>query len=346
MRPLGGQRSTRSDERGGHILDVRDLHVEFPTALGPALAVDGVSFTLDKGMRLGLVGESGSGKSTTVLALMQLIKAPGRISGGQAILAGDDLLAMSAQQMRSVRFSRIALVPQGAMNSLNPVLTVRAQIDDLLDAHGQKPEPKERARHVAGLLQRVGLPENVADQYPHQLSGGMKQRVCIAIAIALSPQVIIADEPTSALDVIVQKQVMQTLIHAQREVGAAIILVGHDMGLMAQFAHVVGVMYAGRLVEIAPVQEIFANPRHPYTRMLISSLPSFATRKVFRGIPGVAPSIVNPPSGCAFHPRCPRAEQRCSREIPVDDVLAPGHHVRCHFARELPPVNAAGEALA
>ncbi len=316
------------------ILHVRDLRVEFPTAAGPARAVDGVSFTLDKGMRLGLVGESGSGKSTTVLALMQLIKAPGRIASGQALLAGDDLLAMDARQIRQARFARIALVPQGAMNSLNPVLTVRAQIDDLLDAHGHKPGATERARHVESLLQRVGLAGTVADQFPHELSGGMKQRVCIAIAIALSPQLIIADEPTSALDVIVQKQVMQTLIHAQKEVGAAIILVGHDMGLMAQFAHMVGVMYAGRLVEIAPVREIFSNPRHPYTRMLISSLPGFGERRVFRGIPGVAPSIVNPPSGCAFHPRCLRAEERCSRVAPTEDQVSAGHLVRCHFARE------------
>jgi peptide/nickel transport system ATP-binding protein len=316
------------------ILEVRDLRVEFATAAGAARAVDGVSFSLDQGMRLGLVGESGSGKSTTALALMRLIKEPGRITSGQALLAGDDLLAMSAQQIRRARFSRIALVPQGAMNSLNPVLTVRAQIDDLLDAHGAKPEAGERRRHVASLLKRVGLAEAVADQYPHQLSGGMKQRVCIALAIALSPQLIIADEPTSALDVIVQKQVMRTLVQAQQEVGAAIILVGHDMGLMAQFAHRVGVMYAGRLVELAPVREIFANPRHPYTRMLIASLPGFGARKVFRGIPGVAPSIVNPPSGCAFHPRCPRAEQRCSVEVPADERFAPGHQVRCHFAAE------------
>jgi peptide/nickel transport system ATP-binding protein len=316
------------------ILRVRDLRVEFPTAAGPARAVDGVSFTLDKSMRLGLVGESGSGKSTAVLALMQLIKAPGRITSGRALLAGDDLLAMSPQQIRQARFARIALVPQGAMNSLNPVLTVRAQIDDLLEAHGQKRDPEERARHVASLLQRVGLAETVAGQYPHQLSGGMKQRVCIAIAIALSPQLIVADEPTSALDVIVQKQVMQTFIHAQKDVGAAIILVGHDMGLMAQFAHVVGVMYAGRLVELAPVREIFGNPCHPYTRMLISSLPGFGERKVFRGIPGVAPSIVNPPSGCTFHPRCPLAEDRCRRDVPAEDVLSAGHHVSCHVARQ------------
>ena len=328
------------------ILEVRDVHVEFPTAAGPAHAVDGVSFTLNKGMRMGLVGESGSGKTTAVLALMQLIQAPGRISAGRAILGGEDLLAMSAREIRKARFSRVALVPQGAMNALNPVLTVRAQIDDLLDAHGQTPGFDERARHVASVLQRVGLAESVADQYPHQLSGGMKQRVCIAIAISLSPQLIIADEPTSALDVIVQKQVMQTLIHAQKEIGAAIILVGHDMGLMAQFAHVVGVMYAGRLVEIAPVKEIFANPRHPYTRLLISSLPSFAARKVFRGIPGVAPSLVKPPPGCVFHPRCPRAEERCWRDVPVEDVVSPGHHVRCHFARELAPFDAMGAALA
>lgn len=319
---------------GDTVLEVRDLQVEFATPAGPARAVDGVSFTLRRGMRLGLVGESGSGKSTTVLALMQLIKAPGRIPGGQALLAGDDLLAMSPTAMRQARFARIALVPQGAMNSLNPVLTVRAQIDDLLDAHGHQPNAKERTRHVADLLRRVGLAETVADQFPHQLSGGMKQRVCIALAIALSPQVIIADEPTSALDVIVQKQVMQTLIHAQKAVGAAIILVGHDMGLMAQFAHVVGVMYAGRLVEIGPVADIFAHPRHPYTRMLISSLPGFTTRRVFRGIPGVAPSIVHPPSGCAFHPRCPRAEDRCAQQPPTQQTIGAGHLVRCHLARE------------
>ncbi len=320
--------------KGQIVLDVQDLRVEFPTPAGPARAVNGVSFSLRKGMRLGLVGESGSGKSTTALALMRLIKAPGRIAGGRASLLGDDLLAMSAQAIRQARFSRIALVPQGAMNSLNPVLTVRAQINDLLDAHGALPVAAARTRHVADLLQRVGLAEAVADQFAHQLSGGMKQRVCIALAIALSPQVIIADEPTSALDVIVQKQVMQTLIQAQKAVGAAIILVGHDMGLMAQFAHVVGVMYAGQLVEIAPVQEIFANPRHPYTRMLISSLPNFLQRQVFRGIPGVAPSIVNPPSGCAFHVRCPRAEARCALEVPPNDSVAADHQVRCHFARE------------
>ena len=317
-----------------NILEVRGLQVEFPTPAGPARAVTGVSFSLRKGMRLGLVGESGSGKTTTVLALLQLIKSPGRVAAGKALLAGDDLLAMTPAQIRRARFARIALVPQGAMNSLNPVLTVRAQLEDLLDAHGFKRDAAQRTHHIHDLLQRVGLAATVADQFAHQLSGGMKQRVCIAIAIALSPQLIIADEPTSALDVIVQKQVMQTLIHAQKEVGAAIILVGHDMGLMAQFAHVVGVMYAGQLVEIAPVKEIFSNPRHPYTRMLIASLPSFSSRRVFRGIPGVAPSIVNPPSGCTFHPRCPRAEARCAQEVPPEEVFGALQRVRCHFAHE------------
>jgi peptide/nickel transport system ATP-binding protein len=165
------------------------------------------------------------------------------------------------------------------------------------------------------------------------------------MAIALSPQLIIADEPTSALDVIVQKQVMQTLIHAQEEVGAGIILVGHDMGLMAQFAHVVGVMYAGRLVEIAPVHEIFSNPRHPYTRMLISSLPTFTARKVFRGIPGVAPSIINPTPGCPFHPRCPSAVDRCAVDVPAEEFVAQDHQVRCHFAREGVPTSAIGAAV-
>ncbi len=179
----------------------------------------------------------------------------------------------------------------------------------------------------------------VGDLFPHQLSGGMKQRVCIAMAMALGPAVILADEPTSALDVIVQKQVLRTLIAAQRALGAGIMLVGHDMGLMAQFAHTVGVMYAGRLVEIGPVRTIFADPRHPYTRMLIASLPRLDRRRAFAGIPGVAPSIVDPPPGCPFHPRCPRATDRCAEEMPEERVLGDSRRVRCHYATE--PAHAA-----
>lgn len=318
----------------GAVLSVEDLSVHFATPKGPARAVSGVSFALGAGMRLGLVGESGSGKSTTVLALMRMIRPPGRIVSGSVRLGELDLLSATADEVRQARFSRIALVPQGAMNALNPVLTAADQIDDLLLAHGSSEPRPERLRHIEGLFARVGLEPGVADLFPHQLSGGMKQRVCIAMAIALSPSVILADEPTSALDVIVQKQVLRTLVAVQRDLGAGVILIGHDMALMAQFAHVVGVMYAGSLVEIGPTKAIFNDPRHPYTRLLIRSLPSFEQRLTFRGIPGLPPSLVDPPPGCPFHPRCPRAEVRCTHEVPLERALPDGRRVRCHFAEE------------
>ena len=313
------------------VLTVRDLRVEFQTSAGPVRAVAGVSFSLSPGERLGLVGESGSGKSTTILALLRLIRLPGRITGGDVRLDGVDLLGASPDRLRELRFSRMSLIPQGAMSSLNPVLKVRDQIEDLLRAHGVRLSERELVQRIGALLARVSLASGVADLYPHELSGGMKQRVCIAMAIALRPQVIIADEPTSALDVVVQKQVLTTLGEVQEEIGAAVILVGHDMGLMAQFAHRIGVMYAGRLVEIGPVRDIFATPQHPYTQMLISSLPSLARRGVFRGIPGIAPSLLNPPSGCPFHVRCPRAEARCSAEAPALRPTGVARQAACHF---------------
>ena len=312
------------------ILSVEGLGVAFATPRGPARAVDGVSFALRPGERLGLVGESGSGKTTTALALLRLLKPPARIEAGRIMLDGRDVLAASEPELRRLRAARIALVPQGAMNALNPVLTCGAQFEDMFAAHGA---PGGQAR-VAALLESVGLEPGVADLFPHQLSGGMKQRVCIALAIALRPAVIVADEPTSALDVVVQKQVMTTLVRVQRDLGAAIVMVGHDMGLMAQAVHRIGVMYAGRLVEIAPVRRIFAAPRHPYTRMLIDSLPGFRARGVFRGIAGLPPSLVDLPPGCAFAPRCPRAVARCVQERPEARALDDDAQVRCHRAEE------------
>jgi peptide/nickel transport system ATP-binding protein len=311
-------------------LSVRGLTVEFTTRAGAARAVNDVSFDLAQGERLGLVGESGSGKTTTALSLLRLIRPPGRITAGMILLGGTDIATASPDDLRRLRAARIALVPQGAMNALNPVLTCRTQFEDLFAAHGA---PGGRTR-VAELLASVGLDPSVADRFPHQLSGGMKQRVCIALAIALRPSVIVADEPTSALDVIVQKQVLKTLVQVQRDIGAAIVLVGHDMGLMAQFAHRIGVMYAGRLVELGPVRDIFADPRHPYTRMLIESLPGFGARGIFKGIPGLPPSLLVQRPGCPFAPRCPRAEAKCSTDIPEAEVLDNNRTVRCHFARE------------
>jgi ABC-type dipeptide/oligopeptide/nickel transport system ATPase component len=261
------------------VLDIDDLHVQFPTARGPLKAVDGVSVSLQPGERLGLIGESGSGKSTIALAVMRLIKPPGQISGGRIVLDGTDLLSLSEEQMRRQRLAQVALITQGAMNSLNPVIRIRSQVVDSLKAHGRDLSKSGYEDLLAELFRSVGLEPGVADLYPHQLSGGMKQRVCIATAISLRPEVIIADEPTSALDVVVQRRVMETLRKVQDEIGCAVILIGHDMGLMAQFAQRVAVMRHGHVLEENDVYSIFANPQHPYTRLLMESLPSLDRRE-------------------------------------------------------------------
>jgi peptide/nickel transport system ATP-binding protein len=316
------------------VLAVEGLSVEYRTAKGPAFAVTDVSFALAPGERLGLVGESGSGKSTTVLALMRLLRG-GRIAAGRVRLEGREISGLPDAAFRALRFARMALVPQGAMSSLNPVLRIGEQIGDIFDDHGHRHPAAERRARIGALLAQVGLPPAVQDRHPHELSGGMKQRVCIAMAIALSPAVILADEPTSALDVIVQKQVLATLARVQREIGAAVVLIGHDMALMAHVADTVGVMYAGRIVEIAPVAALFASPRHPYTRMLIEALPGFGARGVFRGIPGVGPSLLTPLPGCPFHTRCPLAVERCRIEAPaLAPQGSPGHRAACHRAGE------------
>jgi len=313
------------------VLRVEGLRVAFDHPLGKVQAVDDVSFDLSPGERFGLAGESGSGKSTLALSILRLIKPPGRIEAGEVCLAGTRLGDLDEDGMRALRLAGIALVPQGSMNSLNPVLRIGGQIGDALAEHRRPLTRGEEERRIAALLAEVGLPESVARMYPHELSGGMKQRACIAIAICLRPKVIIADEPTSALDVVVQRQVMATLARVQRELGAAVILVGHDMGLMAQFVDRLAVMYAGRLVEVAPIAEIITRPRHPYTRALIASLPSLDTRGALAGIPGLAPLLRDLPDGCAFHPRCTLAVGRCRTEKPrLRDI--DGAQVACHLA--------------
>ncbi len=313
------------------ILQVKDLRVYYDTLRGPIKAVDGVSFDLKEEERFGLAGESGSGKSTLARALIRLIKPPGRIVGGEVWLDGRNLLTISEEEIQALRLAEIAMVAQGAMNSLNPVLRVRDQILDGLKDHGVLMSQEEMDRHVRDLLERVGLRPEVANMYPHELSGGMKQRVCIAIAISLRPRVIIADEPTSALDVVVQRQVMETLLRVQEEIGAAVILVGHDIGLMAQFVGRLGVMYAGKLVEVSPVPGVFTRPRHPYTQLLISSLPSLEQKGAFRGIPGLPPSLLELPPGCAFHPRCPHVMDRCKMEEPIIKEVGSNSWAACHL---------------
>ena len=310
------------------ILRVENLSVAYDHPLGKVRAVDDVSFSLDPGERFGLVGESGSGKSTMALAILRLIQPPGRIEAGTVRLGEQSLSDLGDDAMRATRLAAIALVPQGSMNSLNPVMRIGEQIADAMRDHGVA----RSASHIDDLLRRVGLPPGTARKFPHELSGGMKQRACIAIAISLRPKVIIADEPTSALDVVVQRQVMETLAAVQTELGSAVILVGHDMGLMAQFVDRLGVMYAGRLIETAPIRDIVTAPRHPYTQALIASLPSLDRRGPLVGIAGLAPLLRDLPSGCAFHPRCPKATDRCRSEKPAVRAVSRDAHVACHHA--------------
>jgi len=285
------------------ILEVSDLEVHYPTPRGPLVAVNGVSFALQPGERLGLIGESGSGKSTIALAIMRLIKPPGEIIGGRIHLDGVDLLALSEEAMRQRRLAEVALVTQGAMNSLNPVARIRRQIRDGMRAHGLKLSKSAFDDRLAELFHLVDLRPEVAELYPHELSGGMKQRVCIATAISLRPKLIIADEPTSALDVVVQRRIMQTLDRVQGELQSAVVLIGHDMGLMAQFADRVAVMRAGVIVELKGVKELFANPSHPYTRLLMDSLPSLDQREPSPATAGVTTTA--PPLGNGAPPASP-----------------------------------------
>ena len=314
------------------VLRVERLRVAYDHPLGAVCAVDDVSFSLRPRERFGLAGESGSGKSTMALAILRLIKPPGHIEAGAVWFEDTALFSLTDEAIRRLRLAGIAMVPQGSMNALNPVLRIREQIRDALADHGERLSRREIETRVRELLIQVGLSGEMADKYPHELSGGMKQRACIAIAISLRPKVIIADEPTSALDVVVQQQVMETLGNVQAELGAALILIGHDMGLMAQFVDRLGIMYAGRLVEVAPIGEIIRAPRHPYTRMLIDSLPSLERRTGLRGIPGLAPLMRDLPSGCAFHPRCPIAEAGCRIAKPALRDIADDISVACHRA--------------
>jgi peptide/nickel transport system ATP-binding protein len=337
---LNGEPTTWGDKDAPYVLQVENLRVVFDTPAGEGAAVDGVSFTLRPGERMGLIGESGCGKTTMATALMALTRPPGRIAGGSVRLAGRELLTLSDAEMRHIRHKEIALMPQAAMNSLNPVMRIRDQIVDAVLAHESNLSQQELDRIVEHALKQVGLPPHVASRFPHQLSGGMKQRAAMAIATVLRPQLIIADEPTSALDVVVQRQVMITLSRVQKELGAATILIGHDMGLIAQFSNSVGVLYAGKLVERGPIDDVLASPLHPYTRLLIDSLPDTRTRNSFVGIPGLPPALFNRPSGCRFHPRCPFAFDRCRQEEPPL-ALAGGRQVACHLYpthTELPPL--------
>jgi oligopeptide/dipeptide ABC transporter ATP-binding protein len=315
-------------------LVVNGLTVEYPTAEGPVLGANSVSLRVLPGERLGIVGESGSGKSTTALAILRLIRPPGHIVAGRVLLNGTDLLAFDEVALRATRLRLASYIPQGAMNSLNPVLSVAAQLRDAAIDHGVSRDRRALRALIDEALAGVDLPARTAALYPHQLSGGMKQRVCIAIGMLLGPKLIIADEPTSALDVVTQRQVMATLGRRQAETGCCLILIGHDMGLMAQFVDRLAVMYAGRIVEMGPVADLFRTPRHPYTRLLIESVPTFKHRGQFVGIPGTAPALSRLPPGCSFAPRCRHAMEICRRSEPAARPTGPDRMLACHLEAE------------
>jgi oligopeptide/dipeptide ABC transporter ATP-binding protein len=313
------------------VLEVRDLRVHYATPLGDVIAVNGVSLDVFEGETLGLVGESGCGKSTLAMSILRLVQPPGRIVSGQVRILGIDLVRLKDAELRQVRWSQVALIPQGAMNSLNPVMRVKDQIAEAIETHQGQRSPAELKERILRLLAMVGLPGRVYTMYPHELSGGMKQRVCIAMAIALTPSVIIADEPTSALDVVVQRVVAQTLLDVKRTLGVAMILIGHDMGLMAQLVDRIAVMYAGNIVEIAPVKDIFAEPLHPYTQLLLASIPSVKERKPLVVTEGLTHDLRRPPPGCIFQLRCPFVMDKCREVVPPLRELRPNHYAACHL---------------
>jgi len=312
------------------LLEIRDLTTHFFTRSGVVKAVDNLSLKLQKGRVLGLVGESGCGKTVTALSILNLVPYPGKIVSGSIFFEGQDLLRLPAEEMRRIRGARISMIFQEPMTALNPVFTVGNQIAEVLTAHLDV-TPKEALDSAIGLLRSVGIPspEKRVHEYPHQLSGGMRQRVMIAMAIACRPSLILADEPTTALDVTIQAHILELLGKIQEEMGMAMVLVTHDLGLIAERAHEVAVMYAGRIVEQTDTKELFANPLHPYTRGLIASVPRPGqVRARLRTIPGSVPRLQDLPAGCKFITRCDLKTGRCEREPELVEIKA-GHHVRC-----------------
>jgi peptide/nickel transport system ATP-binding protein len=319
------------------VLDVTDLETHFEAAGSVAKAVDRTSFQVREGETVCVVGESGSGKSVTALSILQLVASPpGRIVGGRAMFGGRDLLTLSERDMRRIRGNEISMIFQEPMTSLNPVLSIGYQINEVLRRHQglTKKQARRRAVEMLGLVQ-IPEPERRAREFPHQLSGGMRQRVMIAMALSCNPKLLIADEPTTALDVTIQAQILDLIRELQARLNTSVIFITHNLGIVAQIAHHVVVMYAGRKVEEGPVEALFSQPRHPYTWGLLNSVPRLGASTEEQAsedlaeIPGIVPSLTALPPGCTFAPRCPLAEDRCRREAPPYRVLGVGHVSAC-----------------
>jgi peptide/nickel transport system ATP-binding protein len=330
------------------LVDIQNLKTYFYTDEGVVRAVDDVSLRIPRGKTLGLVGESGCGKSVTAMSVIRLVASPGRIAGGRIVMYPDGngraaqptvLSELREDEMRKIRGSRISMIFQEPMTSLNPVFTIGAQISEAIIIHQRVSKPEARNRTIEMLRKvRIPVPEKRVDDYPHQFSGGMRQRAMIAMALSCNPQLLIADEPTTALDVTIQAQILDLLRELQAEVGMSILMITHDLGIIAEMADDVAVMYASKVVEYAPVRELFANPLHPYTYGLFQSRPEPGKPRSTRlnTIPGMVPSPLHFPPGCKFHPRCPFCRPpRCTTDEPVLREITPGHWVHCHFAGEL-----------
>ena len=317
-------------------LDIKNLTIHYITDDGVVKAVNGIDLSLEKGDTLGLVGETGAGKTTTALGVMGLVPdPPGKIISGEIFYDGEDLLKKSNAEMRKIRGGKISMIFQDPMTALNPVLRVGDQIAEVVALHGNcsRAEAMERALK---MLEMVGIPAERASEYPHQFSGGMKQRVVIAIALACEPQLIIADEPTTALDVTIQAQVLDMMSDLKKEIGTSMILITHDLGVVAETCDKVAIMYAGEIVEYGDLKSIFKETAHPYTKGLFGSLPSLDQKAHrLKPIAGLMPDPANLPEGCKFNPRCPYARDLCRQEVPCVRELNPGHLVRCHFCEEI-----------
>jgi len=321
---------------GSPLLELRDLVVAYGAGEAAVTAVNGISLAVRPGEIVGLAGESGCGKSTVANAILQVLRPPGRIVGGQVVFEGRELVGLRPAELRRFRWRNVSLVFQSAMNSLNPVTRIGDQFVDMFHAHARVSK-REALGRTAELLDVVGIDRARVNAYPHELSGGMRQRVVIALALALNPELLVLDEPTTALDVIVQREILQQIVELQRQLGFAVLFITHDLSLLVEFSDRIAIMYSGDIVEEAEAAALFASPAHPYTAGLMSSFPPLTgERTIMTGIPGNPPDLRHPPSGCRFHPRCAHARERCQTEVPrLRSFGPPGRRAACHFAGEL-----------